>query len=447
MSCNLWIESLGCTKNTVDSEVMLGLLAAHGFPLAESPDQADLIIVNTCGFTGSAAQESIDTILEMVQMKEAGNCKKIVVAGCLYQRYKEELSSELPEVDAFIGCGELDKIVDACRTVLHGKAYRAIGSPNFLYDHKMPRQTLSGNRSVYVKIAEGCDNRCTYCTIPGIRGRYRSRSIDSIVKEVWNLVHGGAKEINLIAQDSTYFRVPEEGEERLTALLRELDAIRGKKWLRLMYVHPARITHALARAIEDSRSICRYVDMPIQHISDDILRHMGRSGTSEDIKRAINLLRSEISGVALRTTVMVGFPGETDKHFTQLVDFIRETRFDRLGVFQYSRESDTPAADFRRQVSARVKEERYDALMREQMVISRSLNESLVGKRLEVLIEGADDADPNILIGRSYRDAPDVDGIVRISCKGLPSSINSLNSFQRVLITAAHDYDLEGRLL
>jgi len=439
----VWIESLGCTKNTVDSEVMLGLLVARGLPLAESPEQADLIIVNTCGFIASATEESIEAILEMVTYKKSGSCKGIIVAGCLYQRYREKLSSEFPEVDAFIGCNEIGKIVEAYQAIQGEKKYYTIGASEFLYDHNTPRVLLNGRASTYVKIAEGCDNRCTYCTIPSIRGRYRSRTIESVVREVRNLIKKGAKEINLLAQDTTYFGQAEGREEGLTALLRELDNIRAKKWLRLMYAHPGRITNAVARTIEDSRSICHYVDMPIQHISDEILRAMGRSGTSGDIRRAIHVLRSEVSDVALRTTVMVGFPGETDREFEQLLDFVRETKFERLGVFTYSREPGTPAAQYRKQVPARVKQERHEILMREQMLISHSLNETLVGKKMEVLIEGTDEEDPAIAIGRTYRDAPEVDGIVRVLYKKRPA----LNSFQQVIITAAHDYDLEGKLL
>jgi ribosomal protein S12 methylthiotransferase len=443
LSNTVWIESLGCAKNTVDSEVMLGLLAANGFLLAPSPEQADLIIVNTCGFIGSATEESIEAILEMVRLKEGGEPKKVIVAGCLYERYREKLTEELPEVDAFIGCGELSGIADAAQAVLASRKYAPAGSPDFLYDHSTPRMMMNGAASAYVKIAEGCDNRCTYCTIPSIRGRYRSRTVESVVREVRGLINKGVKEINLIAQDTTYFRVPEDREGALTELLRELDNIRAKKWVRLMYAHPARITNAVARAIGDSRSICHYIDMPIQHISDDILRSMGRSGMSDTIQRAIHTLRSEIPDVSLRTTVMVGFPGETDKHFEELLQFIRETRFEKLGVFKYSKEPETPAAHYRRQTPARIKEERYEALMREQMLISRQLNESMVGRKMEVFIEGMDEANPNVFIGRSYRDAPDVDGVVRIQCRKAPP----IHSFQQALITAAHDYDLEGKLL
>lgn len=443
MSKKVWIESLGCTKNTVDSEVMLGLLTANGFSPAQSPDHADLVVVNTCGFIGAATEESIEAILEMVNLKKSGACKKVLVAGCLYQRYKDKLSAELPEVDAFIGCDAFNQVVEASKVILAGEKYFSSGPDQFLYDHKTPRKMLNGASSVSVKIAEGCDNRCTYCTIPSIRGRYRSRTVDSVVREVRALLNAGAKEVNLIAQDTTYFRIPEEREEHLTTLLRELDNIRAKKWLRLMYAHPARITNAVARAIGDSRSICHYIDMPIQHINDDILKAMGRVGGSDVIRRSIHILRAEIPDLALRTTVMVGFPGETDEQFEELLEFARENRFERLGVFKYSKESGTPAAELRRQVPARVKEERYDALMRQQMQISRESNKALIHQKIEALVEGIDETDPAVVVGRTYRDAPEVDGVVRISCKKRPS----LNSFQQVIITAAHDYDLEGKLL
>jgi ribosomal protein S12 methylthiotransferase len=422
---------------------MLGFLVSEGFRVAANSQQADLIIVNTCGFIEPAAEESIESVLEMANMKEAGSCRGLIVAGCLYQRYGDKLCEEMPEVDAFVGCGELTKIAEACRNALEGAKFSAVGASEFLYDDSTPRALLDGVTSVYVKIAEGCDNKCGYCAIPSLRGRYRSRSTDSVVKEVRNLLNRGAKEINLIAQDTTYFGVPEAGEEQLTHLLRELDRIRAKKWLRLLYAHPARITNAVARAIDDSRSVCHYLDMPIQHICDSILRAMGRKGTSDDIRRAINILRDEIPDLALRTTLMVGFPGETDKHFEKLLRFVQETKFDRLGVFKYSREPGTPAAHLRKQVPEEVKEERYEALMREQSMLSRKLSQSLVGKKMEVLVEGMDDSVPDTIIGRTYRDAPEVDGFIRISYNGSPP----IGEFIQVKITEAHDYELEGKLL
>ncbi|UCD56929.1 MAG: 30S ribosomal protein S12 methylthiotransferase RimO, partial [Candidatus Hydrogenedentota bacterium] len=386
---------------------------------------------------------SIDAILEMASVKRTGSCKGLIVAGCLYQRYRDELRRELPEVDAFVGCGELEKITEACRSALSEAKFAAINAPLYLYDHGTPRVLLNGVDSVYVKIAEGCDNRCSYCTIPGLRGNYRSRSADSVVKEVRSLLNRGAKEVNLVAQDTTYFGVPETGKEGLTSLLRALDSIRGRKWLRVLYTHPARITNAVARAIGDSRSVCHYLDMPIQHICDGILKAMRRKGSSYDIHRAIDILRDEISDIAIRTTLMVGFPGETDKHFERLLEFVQETRFDRLGVFKYSREPGTAAVRLGKQVPEDVKEERYEALMREQLTISRMLNRSLIGKRMEVLVEGVDNSVPNTVIGRTYRDAPEVDGFVRISYEGSPP----IGEFIRAEITEVHDYDLEGKLL
>jgi len=447
LSNKVWIESLGCAKNQVDSEVMLGLLGSAGFSIAEAPDRADLIIVNTCGFIETASEESIEAILEIAEAKAAGLCKGLIVAGCLYQRYGKRLRKEMPEVDAFVGCGELEKIAETCRGVLGESAPGSAdvpGAPQYLYDHKTPREFLDGVASVYVKIAEGCDNKCAYCTIPRLRGTYRSRSVDSVVKEVRGLLRLGAKEINLIAQDTTYFGFPEGGEEGLTTLLRRLDGIRGKKWLRLLYAHPARITSAVARAIGDSRSICHYVDMPIQHICDDILKAMGRKGGSDDIHRAIDTLRSEVSNLAIRTTLMVGFPGETDHHFRQMLKFVREARFDRLGVFMYSPEPGTVAADMSRQVPDDLKEDRHEALMREQASISHEINRTLIGRRMEVLVEGEDDSAPNAVIGRTYRDAPEVDGFVRISYEGSPPPIGE---FTHVEITGAHEYDLEGKPL
>jgi ribosomal protein S12 methylthiotransferase len=448
MPHNVWIESLGCAKNQVDSEVMLGMLNSAGFIVADDPECAEVIIVNTCGFIESATEESIETILEMAGAKEAGSCKGLIVAGCLYQRYGDRLRKEMPEVDAFIGCGELEKIADACRSVLgEGQPIEAHApeTPRYLYDHETPRAFLNGTASsVYVKIAEGCDNRCAYCTIPRLRGGYRSRSTDSVVKEARELLHRGAKEINIIAQDTTYFGLPETGEEKLTSLLRRLDDIRGKKWLRLLYAHPARITSAVARAIDDSRSVCHYIDMPIQHVCDDILKAMGRKGSSGDIHRAIGTLRSEVPDIAIRTTLMVGFPGETDRHFQEMLEFVQEARFDRMGVFKYSPEAGTAAAGLGKRVPEDVKEERYEALMREQGSISYALNREFVGKRMEALVESEDGSAPQTVIGRTYRDAPEVDGFVRVSYEGSPPPIGE---FVHVEITGASEHDLEGKLL
>ncbi|MBI4831173.1 MAG: 30S ribosomal protein S12 methylthiotransferase RimO [Candidatus Lindowbacteria bacterium] len=427
----------------MDSEVMMGFLSSSGFRMALHPGQADVIVINTCGFVESAAHESIEVILDMVGLKETGSCKGIVVAGCLYQRYGEKLRKEMPEADSFIGCGELGRISEACRRALGAEKFASRGQPAFLYDHNTPRTLLNAGCSAYVKIAEGCDNRCSYCTIPGIRGAYRSRSAESVVKEVRSLVLKGIKEINLIAQDTTYFGVPEAGKEELTHLLRELDAVRGRKWVRLLYAHPGRITTAVARSIGDSRSICHYVDMPIQHICDDILKSMRRKGSSDDIRKSIDTLRKEVPDIAVRTTLMVGYPGETDEHFEELLRFASETKFDRLGVFKYSREPGTPAARLRNRIPEDVKEERYEALMREQLIISRRLNRSLVGRRMDALVEGIDEEAPNTLLARTYRDAPEVDGFVRVPCESSPP----VGEFVHVEITKAHDYDLEGRLL
>ena len=426
---------------------MLGFLVNEGFSLAKTPAKADLIVVNTCGFIESASEESIDAILEMAEVKAKGACKRLIVAGCLYQRYGDELRGELPEVDAFLGCGELKKIGAVAHAVLAGKEAEMPKSPEipkYIYNDRAPRGFLGGMTSVYVKIAEGCDNRCSYCTIPFLRGSYRSRSIDSVAREVRGLLRQGAKEINLIAQDTTYFGFPETGDEKLTYLLRKLGGIRGKKWLRLLYAHPARITAAVARAIGDSDSVCHYLDMPVQHISDRILKAMGRRGRAGDIRKAIDVLRNEVPDIALRTTLMVGFPGETDKDFAMLLDFVRDEQFDRLGVFRYSREPETAAARLRKKVPEDVKEERYETLMREQAIISNKLNHLLIGKRMEVLVEGKAENASNTFIGRTYRDAPEVDGYVRISGKRKGSPVGE---FIQVRITKAHDYDLEGEWL
>ncbi len=447
MPHKVWIESLGCAKNQVDSEVMLGVLNSAGFKAASAPDRSDLIIVNTCGFIEAATEESIDVILEMAEAKKTGSCRGLIVAGCLYQRYGDELIREMPEVDAFVGCGDIGQIDRTCLKVMDGKESdeKPVHRPDdYLYDHETPRSLIGGTASVYVKIAEGCDNRCAYCTIPRLRGNYRSRSIDSVVKETRGLIRRGAKEINLIAQDTTYFGSPEGGEERLTELLRRLDEIRGKKWLRLMYAHPARITNAIARAISDSSSVCHYIDMPIQHVCGDILKAMGRKGGPAEIRRAIDILRSEVPDIAIRTTLMVGFPGETDAHFQELIDFVREVQFDRLGAFKYSPEPGTVAANLEGKIGEEVKEERYDILMREQASISYELNTSFIGRSMEVLVEGISDTDPDTFVGRTYRDAPDVDGCVEISYE---KATPPVGEFIHVEITEAHEHDLEGKML
>ncbi len=433
------LTSLGCPKNLVDSEVMLGILKNRGYRLTTEEAEADILIVNTCGFIGDAKEESIAAILKLAGYKKTGRCKILVVAGCLTQRYRQELSDELPEVDYLIGTGEYQNIADI---IVGNRMERInIGRPTFVYDYDTPRLLSTPDTYAYVKVAEGCSNYCTYCTIPQIRGDFRSRPVESIVREARELASNGIKEINLIAQDTTSYGRDMEGDNGLCDLLRKLVGIAGVEWIRLLYLYPTRISDNLIGLIRDEEKICKYMDIPLQHIDPRILGSMNRHYTSTEIWDLIEKIRGEIADVVIRTSLIVGFPGEGDVEYEDLLSFVKKIRFDRLGVFRYSREEDTPAYGMEGQVPERIKEERYKRLMEAQAEISHYRNKKLVGRRLKVLVEGICDESEFLLQGRYWGQAPDVDGITYIA-NGTASSGDMVD----LHIVNAGEYDLVGEV-
>jgi ribosomal protein S12 methylthiotransferase len=425
--------SLGCAKNTIDSEVMLGFLKNAGFGFTSAPREADIILINTCAFVEEARKESIEAILEMEEIKKENPDKKIIVTGCFSQRYWKEMVKEIPAVDAWIGCGELEKVASICSCPINGKAKVCVEKPTFLYDDKTPRLRIDPGPSASVKIAEGCDNSCSYCAIPQIRGRFRSRQEASVIREAGQLAASGVREINLLAQDSTRYGTDRKEENALIGLLLKLASVDGIGWVRLMYAHPDRITPKLLDLIASRETICSYLDIPLQHVHPDILLRMGRLGDPDTLLDLIRRMQSY--NITLRTTLMVGFPGETEKEFDTLYDFVEEARIDRLGVFVYSREEGTPAWRYGDPVLPEVKEERRGRLLELQRGISRRKNEALVGSQCRVLAERAEAS--YLVEARMEGQAPEVDGCVYIN-KG---EVN-LGEFCLVRITQAHDYDL-----
>ena len=406
--------SLGCAKNLVDTEVMLGLLRENGIELTQEPAEADILIINTCAFIESAKEESVTTVLSMAEFKNTGKCKSIIVAGCLGQRYGQELLDELPEADAVIGTGAWNRIMEAVEATLKGNRVVIVDDSDIIYDAKMPRILTTPGYTAYVKIAEGCDNRCAFCAIPYIRGAYRSRKLEDIIEEVKILTANGAKEINLIAQDTTKYGVDIYGKPSLAELMKELCKIDGVKWLRTLYCYPRFFTDELIDTIASEPKICKYVDLPLQHAHDAVLRSMHRPDTKESIEALLSKIRERIPGVTIRSTFIVGFPGETDAQYQTLRSFLEKQRFDKVGIFTYSREEGTPAFDMKNQVPEDVMQERYHDLMSLQSKISEEINQQLEGKELEILVEGRMEEQKNIACGRSYREAPEVDGQVFI---------------------------------
>lgn len=406
--------SLGCSKNLVDTEVMLGELVAHGIELTNNPAEADILIVNTCAFIKSAKEESITTILNMADYKETGRCRSLIVAGCLGQRYKQELLDELPEADAILGTGAWGRIMEAVEATLKGQRVVIAGEDDTLYDEKTPRITTTPEYTAYVKIAEGCDNNCAFCAIPQIRGHFRSRQIDDICREVERLTENGVREIVFIAQDSTLYGRDLYGKPSLAKLLREVVKVPKLKWVRTMYCYPKFFDDELIDVYAGEPKVCKYVDLPLQHAHDSVLRSMHRPDTQAEMIALIKKLRERIPGVTIRSTFIVGFPGETDAQYQTLRRFLIEQRLDKVGVFTYSREEDTAAYDMPNQVPEDVMQERYHDLMSVQCKISEEINQSFEGKEIEVLVEGRDEEQPNIAVGRSYREAPEVDGQVYI---------------------------------
>ncbi len=435
--------SLGCAKNLVDAEVMLGYLPADRFEIVTEEAQADIIIVNTCAFIGDAKEESIETILEVADQKRHGRCRLLVVAGCLPQRYPAELAAELPEVDIFMGPGEVPRIVELIDAWQRRReTLQAVGRPEYLYDHTTPRVKSSPFYSAYVKIAEGCSNHCSYCIIPQLRGPLRSRSIDSVVAEVRRLTAEGVKEINLIAQDITAFGADRSDGARLETLLRELVKIEELRWLRLLYAYPDGISDELIELMAGEEKICNYLDLPLQHIDDTVLGLMNRRMDQQAVRALIERLRIRVPDITLRTSFIVGFPGETEQQFTELLRFVNEGHFDRVGVFRYSREEGTPAAALPDQVPERVKKARLEKLMKAQQRVSFRRNRALVGRVEPVLVEGYSEETELLLSGRSVRQAPDIDGQVYIT-----AGQADVGSIVPLRITDSSDYDLIGEIV
>ena len=433
--------SLGCSKNLVDTEIMLRKLYDAGFEITPDETEAEIIIVNTCGFIESAKQESIDNILDVAKLREWGKCRGIVATGCLVERYREEVMRELPEIDALLGVGSLEDIVEACRAVLRGEKYTSFRDKE--------TSKLGGDRilttedhTAYLKIAEGCDNKCTYCAIPLIRGKMRSRTIEDIVKEARELEELGVKELNLIAQDTSRYGLDLYGEYKLAELVRAICRETKIPWIRLLYCYPDKITDELISEMKNNPRLLNYIDIPVQHISDTVLKRMNRHGGEALIRETVEKLRREVPGIVLRTTAMVGFPGESDEDFEKLCLFIKEARFERFGAFTYSAEEGTLAADFDGEIDEQTKQDRYDILMQTQLTVTEDLNAAHIGKTLEVLCEGFDTV-AEVYYGRSYMDAPDVDGRVYFTSKKKLSR----SDFVTVKIKEALDYDLVGEAI
>lgn len=430
--------SLGCSKNLVDTEVMLRKLYDAGFELTPDASEAEIIVVNTCGFIESAKQEAIDNILDVARLKEEGKLRYIIATGCLVERYREEVMRELPEIDALLGLGSISHIAEAAEAVMRGEKYVS-------FDDK-EKSVLGGDRiltteehTAYLKIAEGCDNKCTYCAIPLIRGRMRSRSIEDIVKEARELEELGVKELNLIAQDTSRYGLDLYGRYALAELVRAITDNTTIPWIRLLYCYPDKITDELIEEMRVNERLVKYMDIPIQHISDSVLTRMNRHGGSALIRETVKKLRERVPGIVLRTTAMVGFPGETEEDFAELCEFLKEARFEHFGAFTYSAEDGTVAAMFDETANEQTKQDRYDILMQTQLTVNEDIISGQVGKRVKVLCDGFDTI-AEIYYGRTYADAPDVDGRVYFKSKKAVSS----GEFVNVRVDEALDYDLVG---
>ena len=439
---NILFVSLGCDKNLVDSEVMLGLLANHGHQMVDSEEEADVIVVNTCCFINDAKEESIQTILEMAEYKKAGSIKALIVTGCLAQRYKQEIMDEIEEVDAVIGTTSYDKIVEVIDEALQGHKSLELTDIDALPTVESKRLVTTGGHFAYLKIAEGCDKHCTYCIIPKIRGNFRSVPMERLIKEANDLVEQGVKEIILVAQETTLYGIDLYGKKSLHVLLKELCKIGGLRWIRILYCYPEEITDELIQVIKEEDKICNYLDIPIQHASDGVLKRMGRRTSKQQLIDTVKKLREEIPDIALRTTLITGFPGETEEQHEELMEFVDEMEFDRLGVFTYSPEEDTPAATMPDQIEESVKEDRQAELMELQQEIAFDLAERMIGKEVIVMFEGKV-ADENVYVGRTYMDAPNVDGLIFVETNEELMS----GDFAKVRITGALEYDLIGELI
>lgn len=433
--------SLGCDKNLVDTEMMLGMLVQKGYTITDDENEADVVVVNTCCFINDAKQESINTLLEMAQLRNSGSIKALVAAGCLAQRYKEEIQTEIPEVDAIVGTTAIDAIADAVDAALSGTAKNHIEDINKNPIYGKKRIVTTGGHFAYLKIAEGCDKHCSYCIIPKVRGNYRSIPMDSLIEEAHRLVELGVKELILVAQETTLYGVDLYGKKSLPELLHKLCEIEGLYWIRILYCYPEELTDELIDTIKQEEKICNYLDIPIQHASDSVLKRMGRRTTRQELADIVTKLRTAIPDICLRTTLITGFPGETEEDHESLISFIDEMEFDRLGVFAYSPEENTPAAEFADQIPDEIKLDRQADLMELQQMIAFDNAENMKGRHLLVMVEGKV-PDENAYVARSYKDAPNVDGYVFIqTAKELMTG-----DFVPVRITGAYEYDLIGEI-
>lgn len=431
--------SLGCDKNLVDTEVMLGLLASRGYQMTDDETEADIIVINTCCFIHDAKEESIQNILEMAEYKKDGKLKALVVTGCLAERYRQEILDEIPEVDAVLGTTAYDKILDAIDEALLGQHKVTVTDINALPEVSTNRLVTTGGHFAYLKIAEGCDKHCTYCIIPKIRGNFRSVPMERLIKEAEYLAEQGVKELILVAQETTLYGKDIYGKKSLHLLLKELCKIREIRWIRVLYCYPEEITDELIQVMKEEKKICHYLDLPIQHANDEILKRMGRRTSKQELIDIITKLRTEIPDICIRTTLITGFPGETKEQHEELMDFVDQMEFDRLGVFTYSPEEDTPAASMPGQIDEEVKEERQADLMELQQEIAFDNAEAMVGREVLVMIEGKV-ADENAYVGRTYRDAPNVDGLIFVNTGEELLS----GDFVKVKVSGAVDYDLIG---
>lgn len=445
MNTRICFISLGCDKNLIDSEIMLGLIDKEGYIITDDDSQADIIIINSCGFIMEANQEAIDRVLDAAERKKEGTCKGIIVTGCMAQRYKDEIFESLPEVDAVVGTSEFVNIGSVIKRLVEGeKHFKAVGDKDTPLD-----EDVSMNRIIttlggfgYLKIAEGCDSKCTYCTIPSLRGKYRSRKMESLVKEAEMMAEKGVSELILIAQDTSLYGKDLYGEQRLHLLLRQLSAIEGIKWLRLLYCYPEHIYPELVTEMSTNPKVLHYIDMPVQHSEDKILKLMGRKSTRGELKKVIANLRQHMPDICIRTTLIVGFPGETQEDFDGLCSFIKEVGFDRLGVFTYSREEGTPAYRLPNQIDEDIKAQRKDYILELQKGVSASICEGFVGKTLQVIVEGKIDNEDDTYCGRSYRDCYEIDGYVFFKS----SDELIAGDYYNIEITSAGDYDLIGKI-
>ncbi|MCK4427305.1 MAG: 30S ribosomal protein S12 methylthiotransferase RimO [candidate division Zixibacteria bacterium] len=442
MKIKVNLTNLGCPKNEVDGESMVGLLCEEGYEMTAEKEAADILILNTCGFIDSAKEESINEIFNLIYLKNKDRRKKIIISGCLAQRYPEELWENIPEIDGLLGVGDIFKISKLCSSVLVGKRLSMVSFPENNNGKANVKRKVQNRPYAYIKIADGCDNHCSYCAIPGIRGKFRSKRIEDILKEARQLVDCGIKEINLVAQDTTLYGTDIYGERKLPQLLLLLSEIPKLEWIRLLYTHPAHFSDELIEQVASNPKACKYVDLPLQHISDEILAQMNRKVKRRDVEQLVSKLREKIPDLTLRTTFIVGFPGERKKHFEELVEFVERTRFDKLGAFPYSREEETPAYSFKGQLSSKLKHQRLDQLMLTQQKIVFEENKSKIGKTLTVLIDAKSKESNGYFLGRSQAEAPEVDGVILVKGNSL-----KIDEFVKVKIIDYCDYDLVAEVV